>query len=134
MSSSDSIVFVAFSNVATSPSMINSWQATSCVFAVIVGGSSFCVLSSWLFLLGSTWLTQTSCVSSCCFPLDFVCVAIDVAGVSFLDCSFSFRPISFLLFVMIACSVVLSPKMNLGKCDFGLFSSVFFCDISSLAS
>ena len=82
VSSSASVVFVAFSSVATSPFVISSWLASSSEFVVIVGGASLCLLSSCIVLVGSTRLTQISSSHFCWFPGDFACVAVEVVSVS----------------------------------------------------
>ena len=70
VSSSASVVFLAFSIVATNPSVISSWLASSDVFFVIVGGVSLCLVSSCIVFVGSTRLTQTS-LSEFCSPDSF---------------------------------------------------------------
>ena len=60
MSSLLSDVFVAFSIVAVSPSVIVSWLASSDVFVIIVGGTSLCFNSSCVVFVGFTRLTQIS--------------------------------------------------------------------------
>ena len=90
VSYSDSTVFVAFSNVATSPCVIIAWLASNCVDVPILGGSTLCVCSSCMQISGSTRLTQTSVMSS--LLSDVVCVAV------VLQCG-SFRAVCVVLVV-----------------------------------
>ena len=76
-SDSAGFVFVPSSVVATSPSVMRWWLASSYVMlCVIVEGSTLGAFSSWMHVLGSTRLTQVSFVSSLLLVAKSIWVAI----------------------------------------------------------
>ena len=81
VSSSLSVVFVAFSTVAFTPSVTISRLASSDVLVVIVGGTSLHSNSSCVVFVGSTRLTQISS-SDFCSPYGLVWVELDVTLIS----------------------------------------------------
>ena len=132
VSSSDSAVLAAFSNVATSPSVFISWLASNCIVVPIVGSSKLRVCSACLQIFGSTRLTQISSVSS--LLSDVVCVALVVVCVSFCAACVVFV-ISFCLgLATVFPDVLVSVNMIFGKIDFVVVSICFLADSTSLAS
>ena len=132
VSSSDSTVFLAFSNVATSPSVIISWLASNCVDVPIVGGSTLCVCSSCMQIFGSTRLTQISAVSSLLSDVVFIAVVVLCGSVCAVCVVFV---ISFCVgLAVVFPDEIVSVKMIFGKVDFVVVSVFFLADSTSLAS
>ena len=105
VSSSASVVLVAFTRVATSPSVTSLWLASSDEFFDIVGGASLCLLSSCIVLAGSTRLTQISSLDFRCSPESFVCVAVAVVSFSVWHYFVSGWSVFFLCSVWLVCTV-----------------------------
>ena len=130
--SSNSVVFVVFSILATSPSVIIQRLASNCVVIVIVGGSTLCAFSSCMQVLESTRLTQISLVSFFSRLSESVCVAIVEVGVSVWAARVGSKLISFCFLSFVVLVEVASSKMIFGK--FVFVSCLFFDEGSSLTS